>query len=508
MTEFVRRSEAAPSHGTLRTNRETIGARDAKVSAHLGQPFIPWQRDAADVFGEIDPATGFPWYQEWCLLVQRQAGKTTLVRARLTRRCITTPHARVRYTAQTQGDAEERLKKDFWQPISESPFGALLNQRVGRRSQQIGYDASTGKETIEFANGSSWGTAAGKSTSGHGPTLDDGVIDEAFAHKDGSIESAMRPAMLNKPQAQLGVASAAGDADSVYLHQKIIALRAMVELENELPVHERRSRVAFIEYGAPIDADPDDPETYWQHHPSVGWLTSIERILGARQGHILAGEPEEADRAYLSWWPARKAPDPVIPIAAWNDAGANSDEVDWSGAPMWSIDVSPDRDRTSIGLAGEIDQEHVWLEVPASEYGTGWAVRHLEKLRGEFGGHQVVIDGAGGAGALEQPLKDAGFEVIRLSVREVHDACQAMYDELLQQLVRHGSDPVLNSAMLSAVKRKTDGGFHWVRGRSLADITPFYAVTLAKHAFRTRRVRRYDPLESVLDPDLFDEEEA
>lgn len=497
-----RRSEAAPAYATERNPaRETLGGRDAKVASHLGTPLIPWQQHAADVFGEVDPATGDPWYREWCLVVQRQAGKTTLVRARLTRKCITKKHARVRYTAQTQLAAEERLEHDFWRPLSESPLSVFLNQRVGRRSGRIGYDGSTGAPAIAFANGSLWGTSAAKATAGHGPTLDDGMIDEAFAHQDASIESAMRPAMLTISDAQLGVASAAGFAGSVYLLNKVKAMREMVALENSRPISERRSRIAYIEYAAPLDADPDDPETYWRHHPAVGWLTTVERIQAARQGHVLAGEPEEADRAYLSWWPAQKRPDPVIPVASWNDVGLDAETVDWRDEPMWAIDVAIDRSRTSIGLAGDLGEAGQWLEVPASEEGTGWAVSHLVQLRATFGGNQVAIDAAGGAGAFEAALKQEGFKVIRLGAAEIRDACGGLQDAVLDREAWHGRDATLTNAMLSAAKKTTDGAFVWTRGKSLGDITPLYAVTLARHAFLNHRRPRYEIDDSILDPE-------
>ena len=54
--------------------------------------------------------------------------------------------------------------------------------------------------------------------------------------------------------------------------------------------------------------------------------------------------------------------------------------------------------------------------------------------------------------------------------------------------------------MLSARKRTTDGGFVWTRGKSLADITPLYAATIARHALRTRTPETYDIAASVLDP--------
>lgn len=510
-TADSRRSDAGPLIATERNpTRETIGGRDAKVARLLGTPFIPWQKDAAELLGEIDPHTGQTWYKQFVAILPRQVGKTTFVRARLTRRCIMTPRATVRYTAQTKGMATLRLEHDFWEPISRSLLAPFLDARTGRRSGKIGFSGDTNGEHISFANSARWEVDAVKATSGHGPTLTDGSIDEAFAHKDGAIEAAMLPAMLTVPGSQLLVTSAAGTADSAYLRAKVNALRAMVELENAKPLHERRSRTAYLEYGAPPDADPDDPETYWSHHPGVGWLASIEDILAAREAFVLNGEPEEADRALLSWWPAQKAPDPVIPLVSWNEAGIDPADADWDEPPMWSVDVSPGRDQTSVGLAVPLRAGGVWLEVLAREYGTGWAVGHLVKLRAEFGGNQVAIDGTanGGAGALEPDLVKEGFEVVRLSTRDVLDGCQGLHDAIVQRTSLHGRDPLLTNAMLTAGKRKTDGGFLWVRGKSLADITPLYVATLARHALLTRRRAPVPVDDSVLDPTMFDGQEV
>src|SRR6266853_504 len=78
-----------PKHATRRRpERESFGGELASIaSAGLGQPFMPWQGDAAMVGCEIDRATGLPAYREVIITVSRQQGKTTLYLSWQIHRC-------------------------------------------------------------------------------------------------------------------------------------------------------------------------------------------------------------------------------------------------------------------------------------------------------------------------------------------------------------------------------------------------------------------------------------
>lgn len=492
------RPEAVPRCATERNpQRETTGGRVANVSAKMGAAFMPWQRAAADVLREIDPETGGPWYTEGLIVVSRQQGKTILVRADMTDTCLFKPAAQVRYTAQNRLMALHRLETDFWRPIHDSPLSAFLDHSVGKRKPSTGLSGKTGSEHIEFANRSRWSIDSVKSTSGHGPSLDKGVIDEAFAHRDGAVEAAMSPAMIAVPDAQLVIASAVGNHLSTYLRAKLDAARARAEVEAAKPLRERRSRMFLLEYSAPEGADRYDPDVWWQTLPALGWTITEAKIAASQES--MASEPEEWDRAYLGWWPAKKAPDPVIPVMSWNDNGIDAAAADWQGVPIWSVDVAPERDWSSIGYSAKIPGARAWLEVVAHEPGTNWVGPHMDKLRSQFGGDVVVIDGAGAAGALERDLIDRGFIVRRLSLREKVDACGAFYDDAIVTMLRHRRDPVLDAALASAVKRRIADGDAWLfsRGRSLADISALYTVVLARYVLIETLGDDYDPLDSV-----------
>ena len=492
------RPEAQPLWATERNpSRETLGPRLARVHSKLTphKPPMPWERDLYDIAGEIDPATGDPWYREIDMLVLRQAGKTTVVRTMLTDASLFTVAAEVRYTAQNRLMALQRLETDFYNPIKNSPISAFLDMRVGRRTGLPGFSGKTGQEHIAFTNGSHWRIDSVKTTSGHGPTLNKGAIDEAFAHQDGRVEASMRPAMITVPDAQLLVASAAGDSTSTYLRAKTTSARDRLQVELSKPMHERTSRVLYLEYAAPHEADRADPATWWATHPALGYTITEAAIAADFEGM----EAEDFDRAYLGWWLQRKAKEWVIPKDDWDRNALAEDEWAYAGEPVWSIDVNPERTTASIGLAGRSLEGRCFVDVVERREGAPtWTVDRLVELRRRHGGNHVgLIDSAR---SQAPDLEANGFVVHRLSAQDRTDACGAFYDDAMDHKLRHVHDEELDDAIAAASKRfmTQEGGFIWARGRSLRDITPLYAATVARFVWvLVAADLDYDPMQGI-----------
>jgi len=487
-------------HTPRNPNRETRARRLVNVAKALGTPFIPWQRDLAEVWGEIDPATGGYWYNTLELIGLRQIGKTTFVRADLTETSLFTKNGLVRYTAQNQLMGLKRLEFDFYRPIRDSALNQLLDHRVGSRKRGTpGWWAGTGSQHIRFISGTRWETDSVKPDSGHGPPLDKGAIDEAFAHEDARVEQAMRPALQTR-KGRLLIASAAGDTASLYLAAKRTAAHARMTslIAQHGYLGPTQSRTMYVEFAAPADVDRADPRTWWTYHPGLhGGLITEADVQGALEG--FESDPEEFDRAYLGWWPQAKRLEWIIPQQSWLDTQETDDEaVDWTGTPVYGLDVSPDRSLATIALAGATPGARAWLEVARQEGGTAWIVAAMQALREAFGGDLVIIDGAGPANTLQTDLEEAGFEVVLLPMREVNAACGGLYDDVVQTNVRHGGDAELLDAAKAAVWVTSGDSRRFGRGKSLEDITALYAAALARHGYLTRRPADYDPNESLL----------
>ena len=224
-------------------DRPTVGGRWARLAAVVRQPFMPWQIQVSDVAGEIEPSTGLPAYREVRVTVPRQSGKTTLILVVEVDRCIAYgPDQHVLYAAQDRNNSRAK-----WEEQVEA-----LEAHAARRVR-FARAAETGLERMVWpATGSTIGITASGESSGHGQTLDVGVIDEAFAQQDDRLVQAFRPAMMTRPDAQQWVLSTMGTEESVFLHDRIDDGRARVEAGE-------RSGVAFFEWSAEDDDDPRRP---------------------------------------------------------------------------------------------------------------------------------------------------------------------------------------------------------------------------------------------------------
>lgn len=471
-----------PRFATQRNyTRKTLGGSVCKVMEASGRAPMPWQRDALAVACEIDPETGGFWYDTVIMVVLRRAGKTTISRAKLTHRALTTVDGRMIYTAQNRLKALKRLRDDFYLPLYRSPLKETLEKPRWRG----------GEEAVRFKTGSELAIDTVSENAGHGDMNHEGHIDEAYAHADNTLEGGLQPTLMTVIGSQLWVLSAAGNANSGYLQDKVEVGRALVESGRE-------TRTCYIEFSAPDDWDPEDPESVAMTHPGIGHTISLDRVMSLRDA---SKNLSEWERAWLGWWPKPKTPPRVIPTSAWESNYTEGDEDAWTGTPFWTIDTSPDREATSIAMAAAstVRGKTCYVELYDQLLGTAGVVQALVKLRADFGGNIIALDGNGAAKSLRKDLEAEGFEVILVSGPNRVDACGGFYDDALVGGLRFANDPLLNTAMSNAVKQSV-GGRAWIfaRNRTLADISGFYAVVFARWLFKEKAGTVYDPLDTVL----------
>jgi phage terminase large subunit-like protein len=425
----------------------------ARLAQFLGSPFMPWQRQVADVAGEVD-RHGLPVYREVRVTVPRQSGKTTLVLVVEADRCISWGDGQHCLYA-----AQDRIRsREKWEEQTE-----ILRKTPLRRAFRI--RRQTGLEAMVWpATGSTIGITASGETSGHGTTLDLGVIDEAWAQRDERLAQSFRPAMMTRPAAQLWIASTMGTQDSSFLHDRVDDGRARVE-------NGERAGVAYFEWSASDDDDPDDPATWWRCMPALGRTVTQEVV---QIDHDALPE-DEFGRAYLNRRTYGGAP--VIPLAAWNALIDSRSEL--GGVPCFALDVTPDRAWASIAVAGWRPDRRIHLEVVEHRPGTDWITARLRELDERWRPWPVHIDPASPAGSLLVDLDAVGVKTDTVSGREYAQACGAFYDAIVAGQVVHLDQPVLQGAVASARKRILGDAWAWGR-RSGGDVSPLCAATLAR----------------------------
>ena len=466
MTTTTSTLSCPPRFGTPRSlDRETLGPAIGEVARRLGKPLMPWQQHIADVATEIDPLTGRFAYDEVGLTVPRQSGKSTLILAKATHRCSATrffgPRQRVVYTAQTRNKAREKWEEDYAADLKASrTFGSKVDPHFGN-----------GNEHLRFENGSRFGIEANTEKAGHGGTLDESYIDEAFAQADGRLEQAFRPAMITRRNTQLWWVSTAGWLNgSPYLEPKVTRGRQQAEMGI-------REGLAYFEWSAPDDAEVDDHREWWKCMPALGH-TITERAIEAEL-RAMSDTLADFRRAYLNQWVPKGslAVDPVISPGVWS--GCEDGTSQTTGRVAFAVTVSRDRKWSTIAVCGRRPDGLLHGEVVQSGRGTAWVVKRVAELCTTWNALGVALNPSSPAGSLEAELRAARIPVTPLAPRQLAQACGGMYDDVTEGSFRHLGQPLLSIAVGSASRRPV--GDAWVfRSHDSTDIAPLEAVTMAR----------------------------
>jgi hypothetical protein len=485
-----------PLWGTpRRLENPTLGGKAAKVMQAMGFTPMPWQRYVLDVALELDPVTGLFVHRRVGLSVPRQQGKTEQLLAVMIHRTMGWQRQRVMYAAQNRVMARERFEDEFWEKLKGSKLAPRFRVRLANGNEAIICKESRSK----------LGITSNTEKSGHGPSLDLGLIDEAFAHEDDRQEQAMSPAMITKPMAQLWWASAGGTEKGVWLLAQRMAGRALiVDLwrTGEFPP------IAYFEWYAPETMDRGDPATWRFCMPALGHTVTEATIRAEYNGM----KPEEFDRAYLNRTRKKTPPaDPNIPAPRW--PGLADEESRPRREVALAVDVAQDRSHTSIGVASLREDGRVHLELVDRRPGTDWAVTALKRLTDLWKPVAVAIGSTGTpAGSLIDDIVTAGIttpedkdkphrgHLVVVRTNDFVEACGQMADAMTQGTAVHTDQTDLTAAVTGARTRRVGDAWAIDRTASLADASPFVAVLLARWALLTKGPLvqdDYDPVANI-----------
>lgn len=472
LVDSSRRSQTCePRWATQRTpDRWTFGRRVAAVAEKLGKPLMPWQRMVADVAGEMvqDEDTGVwvPAYDEVLVTIPRQNGKTTLKLGWLIDRLVLweawdgKPQTAV-YTAQTGSEARQKFRDDWIPMWRESPWWeAVVRPRYA--GDNFGMDM----------RGGGWVKVLNSSESaGHGKTIDLALMDEIFADADSSREQAMTPAMITRVDNQTFMASTAGDGKSTFLNSKTDAGRASVAAD-------RRRGIAFFEWSADDDADPEDPASYETCNPALGHtltLASVQKALDK----MAPNDPDwtERKRAFLNI-PKRSGGERVFSEELWNSILRN---VPLGGSLKLAVEADPDLTVASIAAASDSGVAEVLMH----NAGVNWLLDELEAA-GKATKAPVVIDMSGPVGYLAAQLEARRVKVLKFTATDTRHACAETYARISDHKVTvrpngcdHCGQVPITAAVEGAVKQPVGDGWKWSRKTSTADVSPLMALSLA-----------------------------
>lgn len=433
---------------------------------------MPWQREIADIALEIDPETERLHYRTIVLTVMRQQGKTALTLPVWLQRAVRWPDQRILWTMQSATDARKKWLDEH--------VPRILNSRVSGFLPGAGEGAirkQNGSEHVRFRNGSMMSLLSSNMTSGHGQVVDLGMIDEAMGQRDDRLHQALRPAMKTRnrpglPGTQLWIISTVGPAgESEWFDAWVDAGRLAVESGTC-----DEERLCFIEYSAPDDADPGDPETWRACTPALGYTITEETIAADYREALLTPDGLNGfRRGSLNQRTSQRA-DPVIPLALWDACELHVERE--TGVPLvWAVDVAPNQASAAIVVAWLRIDGIPQVQLVDHQTGVGWLAERVSELRARWGG-RWLLDPRGASAS-----QAAGWPGDLVAGKDARAACTLLEAHARETRLGHYGQPELRAALEGAVKRPSDdGGWTWARRATHVDISPLVAASLALHA--------------------------
>lgn len=464
---------------------------------------MPWQREAADIGCEIDPRTGYPAYREVIVTVPRQSGKTTLFLSWQINRCLSPRWAQPQrsvFTAQSGKDARDKWLDELYPLIKESGLYRFVRQM----------NRGMGNESILWKTESLIRLLSTSTSSGHSKTLHQAVMDEIWHDTDDRREQGLRPAMVTVPDAQLLVCSTAGTVTSVVLNRKVAAGRKAV-------AEDSGSGVAYFEYSAPDDWDPEDEESYYGFMPALcpdppcrcsdQWRHTV--TMDVIRTERASMDPGEFARAYGNVHPDIAA-GAVIDPAAWAKLADPDSRRKDGGDIALGVDISPMRDYAAIHVYGPRADELGHAQLVDYRAGTDWLIPRIVEWRDALDPVAIGM-GRGTAATLEVDLAKLGItrpedpdepergDLAVMSATDMAAACGQIIDAVRQASLRYVPARQLDAAVAGAKIRQSGDTIAWARKDVDVDTSPLVALTVARRAYETRAhlVVDYDPLDNI-----------
>jgi phage terminase large subunit-like protein len=451
--------------------------------AMLGMELLPQGELVAAVL-EANKPDGRPLYKDITVQIPRRSTKTTTIQAVLLGRCSARPGYKVIQTAQ-DGTRASMVFMDMVRTME------MVDPREPKERDWKVF-ASTGREYIQWKNGSRWWVAPPKASSFRGLAADVLFFDEAGEYDlalTAELQAGALPVMDTRPHGQIIKAGTPGLSRDGLFWTSLEAARAQPE------------RYGIVDYSAPDAAVIDqeaagNPDLWYSVHPGLACgLTDLDTI---QQRWDTMDTPTFV-REYLCVWPPDSSRS-AFDLDAWRDSGVPPLETP-EGLP-WALGYDVAIGASAAALAaGWFDEDgHPHCQLLDHRAGAHWLPDELHKATTKHGvdaGYDNIGDNIAVAQAATRKPRFNTRRLKSLQLREVAAATAVVAASLDQGTFTHGQDTALDAAILNAVWRESNGSR--LLGRKHGkDISPIQACIHALAAAANAKPRTRVKLPAVL----------
>jgi hypothetical protein len=207
---------------------------------------------------------------------------------------------------------------------------------------------------------------------------------------------------------------------------------------------------------------------------------SLEHIMDERS----TMDDDTFARERLGVWDDTSLAD-VVDMARWAELQV---EPERPTQVVFSVEVAPSRQWSSIGLAGVLGDRRL-VQIVESGKGTRWLPDRLAELVEKWSPLAVAVDPGGPAGSLIPALRERSVEPALVTVREYAQGCGMFVDGVDDGSIGHLDQQLLAVSLETAKKRSTGEAWVFHPASSQVDISPLKAVVLALHVLERERVK-------------------
>lgn len=237
------------------------------------------------------------------------------------------------------------------------------------------------------------------------------------------------------------------------------------------------SPIAWIEFSADIDWDVNEPTTWVNAHPGIGYSVSLKDFISFKNA---ATDEESFKRSFLGMWDVDTS-ETVIPMQVWNrqvDA-----DIAITGDLLIGCDFDFLRKNAAVTVAGKTDDGRVKVQVAMVDEGTTWVVDYISELIETYGVERVrgvVVDKFSGARDLEDEFAAADIRLTVTEWAQLVKACNEFEAGILNGSILHAGERPLTEAMQGAAWKTNPegGGRRWDRRKASSPIYTLMAATL------------------------------
>ena len=471
------------------TRKTSLGYMFIDFCETLGEPLLPWQKWLSIHALEIEGTFPDDWsfrFRYVIVLVSRQNGKTYWFKL------LGLFFNYVLQTKMVIGTAQnlDKANDTFEEAVELIETTPMLDEEFVKALR------GAGRREYVLKGGERWKVVA-TNRRARGWSSDLILMDEIREQTDWEGWSAVSKTMMARPSAILVAVSNAGDTSSVVLrhlrmqaHSQIGDPDGIASKRASLDGEDVDDSLGLFEWSAEPDCAIDDRKQWAQANPSMGYGFLTERALKSS----MLTDPEPIFRTEcLCQWVESLLPEP-FPDGAWQGGIDTASAIAPESELFYGIDLSNDRNWTSIGVCGLREDGQWHIEVVARRVGTEWALDWFRE-RAFKGKMKLAFQGRGApvSGLAEQICSIDGVERIAIEGSDLPSGWGRFWDGIAASApvtagqaprggvrIFHLPQPVMDAPAKTMQVRQLGGGAEVPdRVKSPDDIAPLFACVMA-----------------------------